>query len=112
MALGNEKMSPSKMTPSRKSQAGDGAGEWQQHARVRSWLEDVRRDLKSVNEGADDFDTLRSEAVFRRVMTRIEEDRRRGFWALRTLWLWRTLKIVTAAAAGLWNSRTVRLLIP
>jgi hypothetical protein len=68
-------------------------------------LRDVRRDME---RGDAEFDVLRSERVFKQVMSRIEQNRQRGFWTR----LLRTMRVVTVMALTVWNSRAVRLLVP
>ncbi len=83
------------------------------HKSDDGWFEDVRRDLGTIlNEGTNRFDAVRSEAAFRRVIAKLDEDRRLGFWGLRFRSLARALGALTTTAAGLWGSRTVRFLMP
>ena len=54
---------------------------------------------------------LRADAIYRGVMEKLqkEEERRRKSWSARMI---RFLNRVAASAAGLWNSRAVRSLVP
>jgi hypothetical protein len=64
---------------------------------------DGDRDGDATSDGVTN---VRAELVFRRVLTQLEERRRRGTW------LQRALRPVIAALAALAGSRAVRLLMP
>jgi hypothetical protein len=93
----------------------EGLGDVGSH-RIESLLRTVRKDLdEEVADRGDRFEGIRSEAAFQRVLARIYDERRRGFWARRTFHtqgLLRAVRRVSAVGAALWNSRALRILMP
>ena len=84
--------------------------------KIASLLRAVRKDWEvGVAERGETFEGIRSEVAFRRVMARIHEERRRGFWArcaLHAQGLLRVMRVVSALGAAVWNSRALRILMP
>jgi hypothetical protein len=69
-------------------------------------LQLVRQDLVAMNRVGEGFHGIRSELVFQRVLAKIQEERQRRFSGLGIL------RVITATAAAMWNSRVLRMLMP
>jgi hypothetical protein len=80
--------------------------DWSQAVAIERLLSRVRRELDAeVNERAAAFDGW-ADSVYRKVLEKYRLEQQRGTWVQRVRrWL-------TTAAAAMWNSRAVRLLVP